>query len=140
MEIDSIAILVKKVSLELEKMGNQLLAPYGITHPQFKTLKYLYQNPPCTVRQIDIERQYSLTNPTVTGILQNLETKGLIERAANPKDSRSKLICLTETAYAMEADLIALGQTLEHRLTKRLSEKERNQLLTLLKKLLTETN
>lgn len=139
MEIDSIVIMIKKASLEFEKMGNQLLIPYDITHPQFKTLKYLYKNPPRTVRQIDIEKQYSLTNPTVTGILQNLEKKGLIGRVANPEDSRSKVIVLTEKAYSMEADLNALGRTMESKLTARLSDDERKELLMLLKKMLSES-
>lgn len=132
---DSVVILIKTISLEFDKLGNQMLIPYQLTYPQFKTIKLLYKNPPLTVRQIDIEKHFSLTNPTVTGIIQNLEKKGLIQRTANPEDSRSKVIALTQKARDMEAELTALGAELEKKATENLTVKERKQLMLLLKKL-----
>lgn len=136
MDIDnSIVILIKTISLEIDKLGNQMLFPYDLTYPQFKTLKLLFKKPPLTVRQIDIERHFSLSNPTVTGIIQNLEKKGLIERATNPEDSRSKVIAVTEKARALEKELGALGARIEERAAGGLTGEERKELLALLKKL-----
>lgn len=98
-------------------------------------MKYLYQNLPYTIRQIDIEKHFSLTNPTVTGIIQNLEKKGMIERVVNPEDSRSKVITITPKAEEMREELIVFGEKLEKQVTEKLSDEERKQLIMLLKKL-----
>lgn len=132
---ESVVILMKTISLEFDKLGNQMLMPYDLTYPQFKTMKLLFKNQPMTIRQIDIERHFSLTNPTVTGIIQNLEKKGFIERITNPEDSRSKVISITQKAKDMEEELTRLGARMEEMSTKKLSAEEREQLLFLLKKL-----
>lgn len=132
---ESVVILMKTISLEFDKLGNQMLMPYDLTYPQFKTMKLLFKNQPMTIRQIDIERHFSLTNPTVTGIIQNLEKKGFIERITNPEDSRSKVISITQKAKDMEEELTRLGARMEEMSTKKLSAEEREHLLFLLKKL-----
>lgn len=131
---NSIVIQIKALSLELDRLGNQMLSPLGLTYPQFKTLKFLLWNPPGTVRQMDIEKHFCLTNPTVTGILKNLEKKGLIERTANHEDRRSKIIFLTEKGKSMEKTLTGVGGEMEKRAVANLSEEEKEQLICLLKK------
>lgn len=132
---DSVVILIKAISLDFDKLGNQMLAPYNLTYPQFKTMKLIYMNQPRTIRQIDIERHFSLTNPTVTGIIQNLEKKGLIERIINPEDSRSKVISITQKAKDIEDGLMGLGLEIEKKATGNLTAEEKGQLVYLLKKL-----
>lgn len=134
--LNKIAILIKKLSLEIDKFSNPLLEPYGLTISQYKILKYLLMCPDETVRQVDIERYFSMTNPTVTGLVQALEKKGMIERKVNPNDSRSKILCPTQKTLEMKETLYRLGSDLEGELTKDLSENERKELLRLLNKLL----
>lgn len=135
MKKDRVAILIKKTALGIEKLSNQVLAPYELSYAQYKIMMMLYRNPDKTIRQTDIEEKFSLTNPTVTGIIQNLEKKGLIQRIQNPNDKRSKLLCLTPKAYALRDELDKLGEALEGQVTKQLTEKECNQLCELLKKM-----
>ena len=117
-----IAILIKKLALEFDKISNPTLAPYDLTPTQFKILKYLYDHE--NVIGMDIQNAYSMTNPTVTGILQNMENGGWIERVANPNDSRSKIIKLTEKALDRKDELYNLGETLEKEFTKDLTKEE----------------
>lgn len=138
MRKDRVAMLIKKTALVIEKLSNQVLAPYELSNTQYKILMMLYRNPDRTVRQADIEEKFSLTNPTVTGIIQNLEKKGLVQRIQNPNDKRSKLLCLTSQAYAIREELDKLGEVLEGQVTERLTEKESEQLCELLKKMLKE--
>lgn len=134
---DKIAILIKKLSLEIDKLSNSVLEPHDLTSSQFKILKYLLHQPEGElVRQVDIEHYFSMTNPTVTGLVQTLEKKGLIERRINPKDSRSKILCPSEKALNMKAMLYKLGEELEGNLTKVLDHEEKQELLRLLNKLL----
>ena len=88
------------------------------------------------MRQIDIERSFSMTNPTVTGILHNLEKKDWIQRIQNPKDSRSKVIRLTDKAEGLRGELLAISDRLEDMLTAKLNEAEKSQLLRLMNQLL----
>ena len=133
---NKIAILIKKLSLEIDKLSNPILEPHDLTHSQFKILKYLLMNPEEPVRQVDIEHYFSMTNPTVTGLVQTLEKKELIERKTNPHDSRSKIICPTQKTLDMKELLYSLGEQLEDALTGVLTSEEKQELLTLLNKLL----
>lgn len=133
---DKIAILIKKICLEIDKFSNPILEPYGLTISQYKIIKYLFLHPDEQVRQVDIERYFSMTNPTVTGLVQALEKKGMIERITNPNDSRSKILCLTQKTLDMKELLYSLGEELESKLTDKLTPEEKQELITLLKKLL----
>ena len=128
------AILIKKLALEFDKIANPSLAPYNLTPTQYKILKYLYDHE--NVIGMDIQNEYSMTNPTVTGIIQNMENNGWITRVTNPNDSRSKIIKLTDKAIKMKDELYELGDNLERRFTKDLTKEEQKELLKLLNKIM----
>ena len=129
------AILIKKLALEFDKIAIPELVPYDLTPTQFKVIKYLLMNPEVDITQRNIERVYSMTNPTVTGILQNLEKNNWIERVENPKDARSKVIKLTQKAIKQKEKLNNLGEKLEKEFTKGLTKDEQKHLNELLNKL-----
>ena len=136
MNQDKVAIWLKFVNLECDKLSFEILEPHGLTLTQYKVLKFLLINPQGTIRQVDIEEHFYISNPTVTRVLQNLEKKGMIERRSNPNDNRSKVICLTEHAKSMADLLYKLGDELEERITGNLTQKDKQDLLRLLKKIL----
>ncbi len=136
MRKDRVAILIKKTALVIERLSNQVLAPYELSNAQYKIMMMLYCNPDKTVRQADIEEKFSLTNPTVTGLIQNLEKKDLVQRVQNPNDKRSKLLCLTVKAHELRKEFEQLGETLESQVTEKLTGQECEQLCELLKKML----
>ena len=129
-----IAILIKKLALEFDKITNPTLSPYDLTPTQFKILKYLYDHE--NVIGMDIQNAYSMTNPTVTGILQNMESGGWVERVGNPNDSRSKIIILTKKSLDKKDELYNLGENLEKEFTKGLTKEEYKELLKLLDKMI----
>lgn len=131
-----ISILVKKTSLIFDKLSNQLLQPYDLTGSQFKILMVLYRFPAGSVRQTDIETKFSMTNPTVTGLVQKLEGKDLVKRMPHPEDKRSKVLVLTDRAIAMKEELLALADDLEQQMTRKLTDDEYDQLEKLLMKIL----
>ena len=129
-------ILIKKASLEFDKIANPILQEHNLTGAQYKIVKYLLMHKDENVRQIDIEKYYSLTHPTAIGLLDKLEEKGFVKREVNPNDGRSRIITLTDMAISKQAELIEVGDLLESELTCGLSKTERNQLIGLLDKLL----
>lgn len=135
MNLDRVTILVKRAALEAEKTQLPILQAYDLTVAQYKFLKYLFNAPKDSVRIIDLEAAFSVTHPAAIDILKVLEKKGYSMRIVNPEDARSKIVSLTEKAYAEEALLRGLGDEMEDAVTKRLSKKEKEQLIRLLKKL-----
>lgn len=133
---DKLAVLIKKTALVIEKLSNQELTPYELTNTQFRILMLLYRNPEKSIRQTDIETKFAMTNPTVTGIVNNLEKKNLIRRFQNPEDKRSKLIALTEQAFALKDELYAVSDRLDEQIARNLTPEEYEQLGILLKKML----
>ena len=134
METDKIAIIVKNLALEFDKFASPILLKYNLTPTQYKVLKYLYNND--NVIGLDIQNAFSMTNPTVTGILQNMENGGWIKRIPNPNDSRSKIITLTDKALKLKEELYVIGEKLEDTFTECLNKEEYEELKKLLNKLL----
>lgn len=139
-QYNSIAIAIKSASLNFDKLANQLLSTVGLTPAQFRVLKILLKSPPTSVRQVDIERIFNMSNPTVTGLVKTLEKENFIERVSHPNDNRSKVLKLTQKTEAMRETLVAMGEQLEAQFTACLSEEEKAVLLPLLIKLSESTN
>lgn len=135
MNIDKVAILVKKAALQAEKIQNPILQEYDLTVSQYKFLKYLYRAEKDSVRITDLENYFSMTHPAAIDILKVLEKKGYTVRTVNPSDARSKIVSLTEKAYAEQETLEALGDKMESAVTQNLTKKEKAELIRLLKKL-----
>lgn len=136
MERGKVSVLIKRSALIFDKYANQLLQSYQLTGSQFRILMILYKTPACSVRQTDIETAFSMTNPTVTGLINNLEKKGLVQRVENPKDKRSKLLALTEEAESKRMEFIALADSIEREMIDGLSEAEAEVLAGLLMKII----
>lgn len=71
------------------------LAEMDLTAAQGPILGYLSrrETPPCSR---DIEEEFHLTHPTVSGLLNRLEKKGFVEFRPDEGDRRCKRICLLE--------------------------------------------
>lgn len=136
MEQNNIAIMIKIASIAFERDAQQVLADYGLTFSQFKILILLLYVHQGSARQIDIESTFAMTNPTVTGILNNLEKNGMIQRLQNPDDKRSKLIVPTEKARGIAPELWNIRQKLDDDFTRMLTDEEKEQMRKLLRKII----
>ncbi len=77
-----------------------LLANEGLTQPQFQALKVIARHGPIPMKTISDE--LSVTAANVTGIVDRLESKGLIERTVRKEDRRATIIGLTSKGRAMQ--------------------------------------
>ena len=87
MELNKIAILIKKASLKFDKISNKILEPYEISATQYKILKFLFAKEEHSARVTDLEEFLSMTHPTTIGHIDYLEKIGLVNRIVT---SRSK--------------------------------------------------
>ena len=128
----------KKVEIKIEKIGIQMLTKYNLSFSQFKILLIIYKYPDKNFRQTDIEKFFYMTNPTVTGILNNLEKNDWIKRVKNPEDARSKIIQLTEKTKKIGDELIEISKKIEKLLNQNLNMEEEKILKNLLNKIIEE--
>lgn len=131
-----IGILVKKIHYTFETEINNELKKYDVTKGQFDILRYLDRNQDKKTTQRDLEKFYGISNPTVSGLLNRLETKDLIARSVSTEDARYKYIIQTDKAKAMHKTLRSHLDAKDKQLRQGLSEEEEKELLYLLQKLL----
>ena len=82
----------------------------------------------------DLEEFFYIKHPTVSGILQRMEAAGFVSLKASQSDKRCKAIHLTQKALDAHAQIEAHIQASEERLTRGMSEQERQLLRQLLKR------
>lgn len=76
-----------------------LLAPLGLTYPQYLVLTILWASDNLTVGAI-CERLY-LESSTLTPLIKRLETQGLVKRQRDTTDERKVRVTLTETGAGL---------------------------------------
>ena len=135
-EKKSIGMLVKQIGHIYEKELNLLLKRVGITSSQYSVLHYLFQCGKENITQRDIEKQLSLRNPTVTGLLKRLDEKGFVFAVPGTEDRRCKHVFLTEKAYDIQRRMEAERRKIDKKLTLGMNKKEKEQLEKLLDKVL----
>jgi MarR family transcriptional regulator, 2-MHQ and catechol-resistance regulon repressor len=65
----------------------------GLTASQFDVIATLGNQPPMTCKELG--EKTLITKGTLTGVLERLEQKNILERKSNPEDARSQMIGLT---------------------------------------------
>lgn len=135
-----IGFLIKQVYFMNQARLNAMFAEFDLTASQTFTLIYLFraQEKGKVINQRVIEKDMDISNPTVTGILNRLEHKGLIERTVSACDARIKNITLTEKALELDKILKRKFGENERQLVSCLSEEEVNALGIMLEKILAD--
>ncbi|CAN1487108.1 MarR Transcriptional regulators [Methylophilaceae bacterium] len=116
-----------------EKFSTPHVKSMNLTSSQFDVIATLGNQPPMTCRELG--EKTLITKGTLTGILDRLESKKIVERAVNEDDGRSQKIQLTASGQAMFAHAFPSHmQHLEKAFTQ-LSAEEMLKLSNALKKL-----
>lgn len=131
-----VGVILKNINKVFENNCNRELKKNDITMSQHHVLVYILNNSKNgnEINQKDIERTFDLSNPTVTGILNRLESKSFITRETSLKDARYKKILVTDKALNIGKELKQKGKKLEEKLVKGMSDEEANKLKELLNK------
>lgn len=91
-------------SLAMTKIYKPLLAPFGLTYPQYLVLLVLWQKDSITVNALG-ERVF-LDSGTLTPLLKRLEKLALITRKREAIDGREVIIALTPLGQSLSGDLV----------------------------------
>ncbi|XBQ17108.1 MAG: MarR family transcriptional regulator [Oceanicaulis sp.] len=91
---DEILIALRRIIRAVDLRSKSLVKETGLTAPQLVVLQALAKNG--ATKPSALSRQVSLSQPTVTAILDRLTSAGLVQRARSDLDRRAVLAELTE--------------------------------------------
>lgn len=115
---------VKMIEHLAKRIGNAHLNEIGLTQSQADVIFFLARESNKKIHQRDIERALNYSNPTITGLLNRLEQKGLITRTVDVNDSRMRLISLTNAALSIIEEIYRSIQETEKKLLEGFSKEE----------------
>ena len=102
---------------------SQRLAPYDITPSQYGILNCLWINDgTCLPRQI--AELLCLETSTVSGILDRMQKKDLIDRVINPENRREILVMITPKGEALKTPVLKIIDEVNEEVLKDFSPKE----------------
>jgi len=97
--VRSVRRLIKAVYLDSQRISKQ----FGLTGPQSEVLRSLFNKG--SMSSADLSRITYVTPSNITGIIDRLERKGLVERIRVTGDRRIALITLTSKGEALSKTL-----------------------------------
>ena len=138
-ELDPSAL---KACAALLRTGSDLLTAFenilsknGLSQGRFLTLIVLNRTPDRAINPSTLAQKVGVKRATMTGLLDGLEKKGLVKRLAHQKDRRKISIQLTVVGKDALDKMLPDYYSRIARLMKDLTESERQNLKSLLKKI-----
>lgn len=105
---EQVMIALRRIIRAIDLHSRTLVSQYGLTGPQLATLKELANRGPISLG--DLARAVSLSQATVTGIVERLEKMGLTQRIKSSQDKRRVYASVTDKGQEMLAKAIPLLQ------------------------------
>lgn len=130
---ESLGFLLSKCHQKAFQIFRDKISAYNVTPPQFAVLAFLLKKDGQS--QIQLGTAMEMDRTTTSGIIDRLESQGLVERRHSPEDRRVFLIYLTEAGRELEETLSRLSLEANTEVASNLSKDEKQNLLALLKKL-----
>ena len=114
----------------------EALAEMELTAAQGRIMGYLAhrKEPPCAR---DIEEEFHLSHPTVSGLLTRLEKKGFLEFRSDPDDRRCKRIYILPKGTECTQTMHATIRKNEERMVQDFTEEEKAIFADLLRRAIT---
>ena len=123
----------RRAALSIIEVFLERLAPYGLKPVDFSVMSTICHNPGVTSRQLC--NTLNLLPPNLVGLIQSLESRGLIERKPHPHDGRAVGLHATSKGQALMVQAEQTATELELEKTAKLTPAQRKTLLALLQKI-----
>ena len=98
---ESVLKSLRRITRAIDLHSRKLANTFGLTGPQLVCLRSLSRQAPTTPSAL--AREVSLSQGTVTGIVDRLVARQLVSRERNPTDRRLVTVSLTEAGRALVA-------------------------------------
>jgi DNA-binding MarR family transcriptional regulator len=135
--VELLSVLVRAAGAVRGCLAGQLEAGLGLLPEEADLLMLLEAAPEQRLRMADVSRSLGVSKSGVTRLVDRLEGRGLIERAACPKDRRVTYAGLTDAGRAVVAEAApVVAAAAEAHLGRHLSAAELSSVLGGLKRVL----
>ena len=127
-----LSLFLKMVSNLFERELNNKVSLMDLTHAQCRILGFLNLNRDKEIYLNDIEKEFCLKRPTVTGIIRRLEEKEFILIEPKCNDKRYKRVVLTDKSEEILEIMEENLKNAEKILYKNLTDSDRSELYRIL--------
>ncbi|HEQ98340.1 MAG TPA: MarR family transcriptional regulator [candidate division Zixibacteria bacterium] len=93
---DQVIVALRRIMRAIDLHSRRLVQDYSLTGPQLLLLQSIMKNRETSLGEL--AKTASLSNATVTGIIDRLERRGLVERRRGSRDRRQVFVRGTESA------------------------------------------
>lgn len=128
MDTTEILIKIRKIARSIHLESKKVQKEYGVSIPQILCLGFLNHSESYQTTQGEIKKFLNLNSSTTSGIINRLETKGLIARLPRSGDKRVVKITLTSKGSYL---LNKVPPLLDDQLTKKLQHQNSKTLVQL---------
>jgi MarR family transcriptional regulator, lower aerobic nicotinate degradation pathway regulator len=111
---------------------------HGVTPVQYAALHAVAQAP--GVDQRTLARTIGLDTSTIAGVIDRLESRGLMQRSASPDDKRVRMLSLSGEGQALLGAIAPAMLRAQERMLEPLPKKERAEFMRMLRVLVTANN
>jgi len=129
---EQIVVAIRRIIRAIDVHSKQLVDEVGLTGPQLMTLKAAAELGTASVGAL--AKAVHLSGPTLTGILDRLLRRGLINRVPATQDRRSVVITVTDAGRGVLATAPSLLQERFRKKLASLADWERTMVLAMLQR------
>ena len=130
---ESLGYLVSHLNIDLQNALDEKLKRYQLDIKLWPVLFALWQEEGIT--QTELSKRCDVANYTMTRLLDQLQTQGLIHRHQEADNRRAFQIFLTDIGKALEQDLICEAERVNDNFLVNLSEDEQASFIIMLNKI-----
>ncbi len=124
---------LRRAQLAVFQSFQNTIAPYDITPGQFGIMVLINENK--GLSQSELGNAMGIDRSTMVAVIDRLENRGLVVRAPSNFDRRSYALQLSNEGRKLLEEIVPAVEKHEKKITTTLSEKEYDQLLSLLNRI-----
>jgi len=121
-----------RATRRLRAASTRGLAPLGLTPFQERAVRVLTRSDPDGIRMGELADRLGVVPRSATGVVDDLESAGLVRRSPDPISRRSVLVSLTDEGRRLQEDLRSARRAAGEELLAALSTDQRKTLADLL--------
>lgn len=127
---------IQRLTGQLDRAMNEVLAPHGLTIQKFAILMALVENE--GLNQTELGSRFSAPAYAITRVIDGLESDGFLERRTHPTSRRTNTVHATDKLIRLTPTLLTIVGEVNGRMLCGLDRQERAQLLDMLARALGE--
>lgn len=106
------------------KVINERLGVLNVSHVQALILIFLSEHIGEEIFQKNLEKEFGLSNPTVTASVKSMETKGLVKKVKSQKDGRYYVLSLENKGMKLAPKCNTIYEEIESQLKELLTNEQ----------------